>query len=189
MITEKKCTRCLKVQSLNKFSKDIRQLDGYKGYCKHCVSAINRARSSNPETVKARQQLGYKTCSKCSETKKLHEFGVKKRNPDGLQYMCRRCLIGIRRKETTRKVVPRKAPVRKVITRKAHANKAPIKKDVPAKKDALLKQRKEALLEDPLKIEKKKNRDDFLKKRYQLIKKLAMKYQPSLHFDDSVADF
>jgi len=87
------CSKCKVEKPESEFSKDIQKKDGLKYSCKECSS-----KSNNPEFFKQNKQKkdlfsqGFKTCSKCNQTKALDLFYVNRSSVDGHTYLCIDCI-------------------------------------------------------------------------------------------------
>lgn len=115
--TEKRCTGCGEVKTLDEFSRHRRERDGRQARCKACQRAYFAERRKDPtyregdrahqaerrasnmartdeqvaaDTARLRPD-GLKVCRTCERSLALEEFYVKRREPDGRQPICRAC--------------------------------------------------------------------------------------------------
>ncbi len=84
-ITEKRCTGCKQLKSLDKFNKSNDGKYGARSKCKECLSIITKALNYSRKTS------GEKQCSKCEEFKDVKEFSSNKSRATGLHDSCKTC--------------------------------------------------------------------------------------------------
>ena len=89
----KPCSKCLKLLSLESFTKDIYKVSGYTSACKECRRDKNRPKRIwrlKPEEI-LYPYTPIKFCPKCKTYKQMHEFGVDNHRPDGATTHCKLC--------------------------------------------------------------------------------------------------
>nr|QBK93856.1 MAG: uncharacterized protein LCPAC406_01700 [Pithovirus LCPAC406] len=84
-ITERRCTECKQLKSLDKFNKSNDSKYGVLPKCKECLSAITKALNYSRTTS------GEKQCIKCKEFKDVKEFSSNKSRTTGLNNSCKIC--------------------------------------------------------------------------------------------------
>jgi hypothetical protein len=83
--TEKECTHCKEVFSLDHFYVDAQKFDGRGTKCKGCIKKV-QTRDNKPKI-----DVTEYNCLKCRETKPLEEFHKLKRTKTGHKYKCKKC--------------------------------------------------------------------------------------------------
>ncbi len=99
----KQCTKCNKLKSKSEFSKNSKNKDGLRYWCKKCEREYKRRHyRKNRGTVK--QYFVYeeshrtidgvkqKRCTKCKKWKDETKFGKDRSRKDGLDYDCKDCV-------------------------------------------------------------------------------------------------
>lgn len=102
----KVCSTCGEEKILGEFYKNIRNLDGYFGYCKKCYTdKKNKNRASkglpsmairHPCKVEKVCKSDEKQCSQCRKVKPLDDFSKLKSSKDGRSHQCKKCCKEIR---------------------------------------------------------------------------------------------
>ena len=90
----KQCSYCEEFKSLKDFHKLKSSKDGYSYSCKECRKKfVENSHKRNKENNKNLifDIKKYKKCSECGEIKTLNNFGISKRNKDGLDCYCKQC--------------------------------------------------------------------------------------------------
>lgn len=97
----KVCHRCGKEYPLNYFPKHNKSKDGHDGVCRDCkakqMTAAQEAREDRRRKRIGKDIYGnpvpegMRRCSKCGRVLPVTEFGICKKNKDGLQYECKDC--------------------------------------------------------------------------------------------------
>jgi hypothetical protein len=88
-LVKKECQKCLETKSILEFGKDKRKKDGRNSWCKTCINALSREKSS--KRVFSPTVFGEKVCSDCGVLKAVFEFYPFKHHTDGLSSYCREC--------------------------------------------------------------------------------------------------
>ena len=98
----KRCAKCKKLKSENKFHKKISTKDGLHYSCIECEREYNR-KYKKRNRKRTRTNLRYedshriidgvkqKRCTKCKKWKKESEFGKNSSTRDGLNFWCKKC--------------------------------------------------------------------------------------------------
>jgi len=84
--TEKRCTACGEVKSLDAFDKRADGKFGRAPQCKACTHLYNLSRAARPKDIPTE-----KSCRKCKETKPIDAFGDDKYTKDGKATRCLDC--------------------------------------------------------------------------------------------------
>jgi Tfp pilus tip-associated adhesin PilY1 len=92
----KVCSACKIEKNITFFGRSINRKDGLDVYCKEC-NKEKRKKWHNENILKNKDINPYldlnktKTCWKCQIKKSITNFGIAKRNKDGLNTMCKKC--------------------------------------------------------------------------------------------------
>lgn len=86
-MTEKRCSRCKEVKSLDLFNRSKRRADGHDTWCKACRKEYDKNRKEYPVSVTE------KLCRKCGEVRPADDFQVNKKVKDGLHSYCYECVL------------------------------------------------------------------------------------------------
>ena len=96
-LTEKKCSGCKILKSLEEYSNYKRSVDGKCGYCKPCSrERLRVSRDKNREEVD--KDLTSKTCRTCKIPKDIVEFSRHKQSKDGFCHKCKKCVVATKNK-------------------------------------------------------------------------------------------
>jgi hypothetical protein len=87
----KQCSKCRETKETALFSKNNKAKDGLFSYCKPCVKAVDKLRSTFTPSVEEQQ------CAACKEVKKAECFTNSTRSKSGLQSYCKDCMAGVGR--------------------------------------------------------------------------------------------
>jgi hypothetical protein len=91
-ITEKRCTKCGKIKSIEDFCKDLSTKDGLSYWCKSCLKQYNKKQRENAKKYTDEHGIPKrKRCTKCGKTKDASEFDKKSGSRDGLNSPCKEC--------------------------------------------------------------------------------------------------
>ncbi len=99
----KLCTKCKKLKSKSEYSKNRKNKDGLRYWCKKCEREYKRRYyRKNRETVKKYlryeerhrivNRVKQKRCAKCKKWKDEIQFSKDSKNKDGLGYDCKDCV-------------------------------------------------------------------------------------------------
>jgi len=98
----KQCTKCKKLKSKNEFSKNRKNKDGLRYWCKKCEREYIRRyyrRNRGPvkkhfvyeESHRTIDGVEQKRCAKCEKWKDESKFSKNRKNKDGLWCWCKKC--------------------------------------------------------------------------------------------------
>ncbi len=99
----KQCTKCKKLKSKSEFSKNRKNKDGLRYWCKKCEREYKRKyyrRNRGPvkkyfvyeESHRTIDGVKQKRCTKCKKWKDDSKFGKDRYHKDGLGYDCKDCV-------------------------------------------------------------------------------------------------
>jgi hypothetical protein len=99
----KQCTKCRKRKDESEFSKNRKNKDGLRYWCKKCEREYKRRHyRKNRDSVKKHfvyeeshrtiDGVKQKRCTKCKKWKDESKFGRDSKNKDGLGYVCKDCV-------------------------------------------------------------------------------------------------
>ena len=99
----KQCTKCKKLKSKSEFSKNRKNKDGLRYWCKKCEREYKRRyyrRNRGPvkkrfvyeESHRTIDGVKQKRCTKCKKWKDESKFGKDRYGKDGLGYDCKDCV-------------------------------------------------------------------------------------------------
>jgi hypothetical protein len=84
MLTEKQCSHCKEVKSLDEYYTDNNLIDRKGTTCKECVRLVQTRE-------KEKKELTEYCCATCKTTKPIDEFHKLKRSITGHKYSCKSC--------------------------------------------------------------------------------------------------
>jgi hypothetical protein len=87
----KKCCRCGNVKLISEFHKKTNSKIGLTPYCRKCHNNYCKSKRIKKPKIKELFNEGEKRCSRCKEIKSFSEFGVDKRELNGLKHSCKQC--------------------------------------------------------------------------------------------------
>jgi hypothetical protein len=97
----KRCNRCKKWKARSGFSRNRRQKDGLKSYCKQCdrdyrckifgKGGVLRKYFTYEERHRVVDGVKQKRCRRCKTWKAESEFYKKQKHKDGLAIWCKKC--------------------------------------------------------------------------------------------------
>ncbi len=82
----KVCYTCKTEKSLDSYTKNKANKDGYRGICRSCFNKYKRSMNNPPMTD------GTKVCTKCKLEKSISRFKIDKRSSSGRGSMCKDCM-------------------------------------------------------------------------------------------------
>lgn len=88
MTETKKCSSCMKIKKLERFSTDKRNSSGRTSQCRVCCRMWARKR---PKRKTPKPTTGEKRCPRCDETLGVSEFYAKGDSKTGLMSHCKEC--------------------------------------------------------------------------------------------------
>lgn len=88
---QKKCSRCGNVKSIYEFNKKTNSKIGLSPSCRKCHNDYCKYKRIKKPIIKELFNEGEKRCSRCKEIKSFSEFGVDKRELNGLKHSCKQC--------------------------------------------------------------------------------------------------
>jgi hypothetical protein len=104
IITEKRCSRCGKIKSVDEFNKNYNVKDGTSCWCKECEKQnrqdckkeikerLNKCHQAYREyNLKNGIIITEKRCPKCGKIKNVNEFSKSITNKDGVDSQCKDC--------------------------------------------------------------------------------------------------
>ena len=98
----KRCTKCKKLKSKSEFSKNRKNKDGLRFWCKKCEREYKRRyyrknRGGVKKCLRYEERhrivsrVKQKRCSRCKKWKAESEFYKDRLRKDGLQFLCKKC--------------------------------------------------------------------------------------------------
>jgi hypothetical protein len=92
IITEKICTRCKELKTINNFCKCKTNKDGFNVYCKKCRNLNDKDRKINrQENVIIIKDNYNKKCTICDEVKFCKDFKINRKSSDNFSHICISC--------------------------------------------------------------------------------------------------
>lgn len=85
------CNKCNQTKSLSSFGKDSRNKDGLQGICEACRKISKQLGRDKRAAEGPLITSSFKTCNKCSTTKKGRDFYRDNGISDGLSTICKSC--------------------------------------------------------------------------------------------------